>query len=88
MQHGEFVISIAKVLLVAFLVLTFICFKFDRTERPNFKVVHRLLLHEPDMIFVRDNRGNSPLAYIPRQNWGVWNQFLMENQACFSVALK
>lgn len=58
------------------------------TERPNFKVVHRLLLHEPDMIFVRDNRGNSPLAYIPRQNWGVWNQFLKENQACFSVALK
>ena len=51
-----------------------------RTDQPNFKVVSQILEMEPDLIFVRDSRGNSPLSYIPRQNWGEWNRYLDENR--------
>lgn len=50
------------------------------TDKPNFKVATQLLMAEPDLIYARDKRGNSPLAYIPKQNWGLWNAFLEDNK--------
>lgn len=49
------------------------------TDKPNFKLVRRILSQEPDLLFVRDKRGHSPLAYVPPQNWGVWCNFFDEN---------
>ena len=51
------------------------------TDRPNFKVAALLLSKEPDMIYTQDKRGNSPLSYVPKQNWGLWNNFLQTHKA-------
>ncbi len=53
------------------------------TERPNFKVATLLLSKEPDLIHARDKRGNSPLSYVPKHNWGLWNAFLQQHKALF-----
>jgi len=54
------------------------------TDKPNFKVAALLLSREPDLIHTRDKRGNSPLAYVPRRNWGLWNDFLQQNKDLFA----
>jgi hypothetical protein len=53
------------------------------TDKPNFKLAALLLTREPDLIHARDKRGNSPLAYVPKQNWGLWNAFLEQNKDLF-----
>jgi Ankyrin repeats (many copies)/Ankyrin repeat len=49
------------------------------TMRPNFEVIRILLRAVPDYLRIADNRGFTPLQYIPRDTWGVWNDFLEQN---------
>ena len=32
----------------------------------------------PDLLYVTDSRGWTPLAYVPREHWEAWNQYLTE----------
>jgi Ankyrin repeats (3 copies) len=56
------------------------------TDKPNFKLAAQLLSKEPDLIYTLDKRGNLPLAYVPQQNWGLWNAFLEQNKGMFVKA--
>lgn len=50
------------------------------TSRPSFEAVRVLLEASPDLLFISDNRGLIPFAYIPRDKWGEWNDFLQANR--------
>jgi hypothetical protein len=58
------------------------------TERPNFALVRMVLLAAPDLLFVRDNRGHSALAYAPCHRWGEWCKFLEENMPLIEAAFE
>jgi hypothetical protein len=46
------------------------------TAKPNFEIVAMLLDACPDLLFLTDNRGYTPLAYTSREHWGQWSLFL------------
>jgi hypothetical protein len=48
------------------------------TSSPNFEVIGYLLDQCPDLLYITDSRGFSPLAYAPREHYGAWCQFLKE----------
>jgi hypothetical protein len=50
------------------------------SDQPNFELVKMLLLEAPELMFLKDFRDHSPLAYIPRQHWSEWRNFLRENR--------
>ena len=54
------------------------------THEPNFELVKLLLQACPDLLFITDNRGFTPLAYVGRQLWADWCQFLQENRELLS----
>lgn len=50
------------------------------TDKPSFEMVKILMRAAPKLLFAKDKRGMSPLAYIPRPRWGEWCQFLENNK--------
>ena len=46
------------------------------TDKPNFELVHQLLLDSPDFLFAKDKRGHLALSYVPHQRWAEWCLFL------------
>jgi len=50
------------------------------THKPNFDVIMLLLQTSPELLFIVDHRGATPLTYVPREAWGVWCEFLQENR--------
>lgn len=50
------------------------------THKPNFEVVMLLLQTSPELLFIVDHRGATPLTYVPREAWGTWCQFLQDNR--------
>lgn len=42
----------------------------------NWDCIELLLDACPDLLFVRDCRGSTPLQYVPREHWGDWCRFL------------
>jgi Ankyrin repeats (3 copies) len=46
------------------------------TAKPNWNIINLLLDHCPDLLYITDNRGHSPLAYVPKEVWGDWCKFL------------
>eukprot|EP00339_Tiarina_fusa_P009641 CAMPEP_0117059692 /NCGR_PEP_ID=MMETSP0472-20121206/41488_1 /TAXON_ID=693140 ORGANISM="Tiarina fusus, Strain LIS" /NCGR_SAMPLE_ID=MMETSP0472 /ASSEMBLY_ACC=CAM_ASM_000603 /LENGTH=445 /DNA_ID=CAMNT_0004777547 /DNA_START=63 /DNA_END=1397 /DNA_ORIENTATION=+ len=42
------------------------------TDKPNFELVEKIIRQEPDLLFARDNRRSSPLAYVPPNRWPLW----------------
>lgn len=53
---------------------------FSGTTKPNFQVILELLKVAPELLFIVDHRGATPLAYIPRESWGIWCDFLQEQR--------
>jgi Ankyrin repeats (3 copies) len=49
------------------------------TMRPNFHAIRTLLEAVPDYLRIADNRGFTPLQYIPRDTWREWNDLLEQN---------
>ena len=43
-----------------------------------------LIEREPDFLMLCDKRGHTPLAYVRREKWPVWRQFLSENRDLFT----
>jgi hypothetical protein len=50
------------------------------TNKPVFELVEVLLEVCPELLFVADKRGYSPLQYVRREFWGVWCRFLDANE--------
>lgn len=50
------------------------------TDKPSFDMVKFIFKHAPALLFAKDKRGSTPLAYIPRPRWTEWNNFLDENK--------
>ena len=47
---------------------------------PNFDCIRLVLKEVPDLLLIADKRGFTPLAYLPRDTWGVWSVFLERNR--------
>lgn len=50
------------------------------TDKPSFEMVKFILKNSPSLLFAKDKRGSSPLAYIPRPCWAEWTEFLTDNK--------
>jgi ankyrin repeat protein len=53
------------------------------TCEPNFELFELLVTACPDLLFMRDRRGNTPLEYARREQWGAYIKFLSERQELF-----
>jgi hypothetical protein len=49
------------------------------TCEPDFQLVELILTECPDLLYMRDRRGDTPLAYARKSHWPAWNKFLSEN---------
>ena len=67
---------------LVYLLLTLLAVLFDSTgtHTPNFEIVMELLKVSPELLFIVDHRGATPLTYVPREAWGTWCDFLQENR--------
>ena len=54
------------------------------TCEPNFELLELLMKECPELLFMRDRRGHSPLEYARREHWGDYVKFLRERQELFS----
>lgn len=50
------------------------------SHKPNFDIVMELLRVSPELLFIIDKRGFTPLTYVPREAWGKWCNFLQEHR--------
>eukprot|EP00529_Nitzschia_sp_RCC80_P018607 CAMPEP_0113463022 /NCGR_PEP_ID=MMETSP0014_2-20120614/12419_1 /TAXON_ID=2857 /ORGANISM="Nitzschia sp." /LENGTH=500 /DNA_ID=CAMNT_0000354955 /DNA_START=460 /DNA_END=1962 /DNA_ORIENTATION=- /assembly_acc=CAM_ASM_000159 len=50
------------------------------TVRPQWPLVEFLLEHAPRLLACSDVRGHIPLDYVPKSDWKVWRDFLVERQ--------
>ena len=46
------------------------------TDKPSFDMIRFILRVAPGLLFAKDLRGSTPLAYIPRSRWAEWSNFL------------
>jgi hypothetical protein len=46
------------------------------TSKPNFKMVDLILSKCPDLLYISDKRGHTPLFYARQDHWEVWIQHL------------
>ena len=46
------------------------------TSVPDFGVIQLLLERCPDLLYITDNRGFTPMNYVRHTNWGSWCDFL------------
>lgn len=46
------------------------------TVTPHWDCIELILDACPDLLFVQDCRGNTPLQYVPKEHWGDWCRFL------------
>ncbi len=45
---------------------------------PNFELVSLLVSKCPDLLYISDKRGHTPLCYIRREHWSDWNVYLQK----------
>jgi hypothetical protein len=50
------------------------------THQPNFQMIEMILSQCPDLLYIEDNRGHTPLDYVGVQQWDEWCSFLKKNQ--------
>ena len=50
------------------------------TCEPNFDLMELIMSACPDLLFMSDRRGNTPLDYARREHWKAYNKFLNERQ--------
>lgn len=50
------------------------------TDTPNFEMVKLVLMPSPELLYVKDSRGFTPLSYVGRNNWEKWCEFLESNR--------
>ena len=50
------------------------------TDKPNFELVRLILQTCPDLLYIKDSRGYTPLNYVGKSLWSEWNTFLKDHQ--------
>ena len=50
------------------------------THRPNFELMKMLVTACPDLLYISDNRGFTPLDYVGKGCWREWCKFLRDNK--------
>lgn len=50
------------------------------THKPNFELIKLLIGKCPDLLYISDNRGFTPLSYVAKPAWPEWCAFLHDNQ--------
>jgi ankyrin repeat protein len=50
------------------------------TQEPHFELVKSIILECPDLLFITDKRGYTPLSYVRRNHWEEWCKFLHDHQ--------
>lgn len=50
------------------------------THKPNFELIKLLIGKCPDLLYISDNRGFTPLSYVGKPAWPEWYAFLQDNQ--------
>jgi len=50
------------------------------TQEPEFELVKTIILECPDLLYVTDKRGFTPLSYVRRDHWGEWCAFLEKHR--------
>lgn len=50
------------------------------TDKPSYEMIKFILKMSPRLLFAKDKRGSTPLAYIPRPRWTEWCNFFLENK--------
>lgn len=50
------------------------------TCEPNFELLELIMTCCPELLFMSDRRGNTPLQYARREHWEAYNKFLNERQ--------
>lgn len=58
------------------------------TAEPNFELMGLIIEAEPQLLFISDKRGHSPLDYARRDHWEKWISFLEENKRNILLKLK
>lgn len=48
--------------------------------KPQLNIVKWIMMRDPALFFVSDNRGCTPFQYSRTEHWGIWRQFLVENK--------
>lgn len=50
------------------------------TIEPNFDLMDVLISKAPDLLLVSDARGHTPLAYVRREHWDLWTEYLRKKE--------
>lgn len=50
------------------------------TAAPNTALFEFILKESPDLLFLSDQRGHSPLQYVRREHWQLWVSYLKKQQ--------
>jgi len=50
------------------------------TIEPNFDLMDVLLSKAPDLLLISDARGHTPLAYVRREHWEKWTEYLRSKE--------
>lgn len=50
------------------------------THKPNFELIKLLVVACPDLLYIADNRGFTPLDYVGKGCWREWRRFLNDHQ--------
>mmetsp|Transcript_13132 Transcript_13132/g.30597 ORF Transcript_13132/g.30597 Transcript_13132/m.30597 type:complete len:231 (+) Transcript_13132:68-760(+) len=51
------------------------------TVNPNFELIDLILRECPDLLWMKDKRGHTPLSYVTPDHWPAWVQFLLERES-------
>ena len=46
------------------------------TCEPNFDLIELILKECPDLLYMSDRRGHTPILYARKSHWSAWNKFL------------
>mmetsp|Transcript_20605 Transcript_20605/g.44762 ORF Transcript_20605/g.44762 Transcript_20605/m.44762 type:complete len:414 (+) Transcript_20605:318-1559(+) len=57
------------------------------TSSPNFDTIRLLLDQDPWLISIMDCRGSTPLGYVRKAHWAIWNGFLGSIADCYWPSL-
>jgi Ankyrin repeats (3 copies) len=50
------------------------------TTEPEFELINFLLQEVPDLLFVKDVRGHTPLDYVRKEHWEAWIAFFQDRK--------
>jgi len=79
-------VAVAKFLVQTARVPLQVCDDYGRTPlhdacwapTTNFELIDLILSECPDLLYIKDKRGNTPLSYLRQDKWASWNDYLVK----------